>query len=135
MKLIFISSWILLSGLHAQAFRGGDSTIEHRVLARETLWFLASLYYGKASDYKKIMESNHFQNPEEMKEGMQIKIHDPRYIPNKNTFVERYADLWNKRELALTSAKAILASKNGVIPIDKILQMDSVRTLNIDHGH
>lgn len=129
MKWIFISGWILFSVLRAQAVEATASAIEHRVMERETLWFLASLYYGKASEYKKIMESNHFQHPEDMKEGMQIQIHGPKYTPNKRTFAERYTDLWNKRELALISMKTNVASRSGVIPIERIRQMDTVQTL------
>lgn len=121
---------MVFAGLRTQAYDG-----KYTVKKGETAWFLASLFYGEPNDYKKILETNHFQKPEEMKEGMLIQIDGPKYFSTQVTFIQRYTDLWEKRELELNKDRqpaqttAQNETRRVVIPLDRILRKDSLHQL------
>ncbi len=75
--------------------------VRHIVLEDETAWFLAELYYGKGSDYKKILKENGFSRPNEVVVGQVLKIKYPNYDPEDVAFNERIKILKKKRLQAL----------------------------------
>lgn len=85
----------------------------HTVGKDETVWFLATVYYGKGQEFEKILAANKMRKSEDLKEGMVIKIPSPKYSKEQSDFEAHYAELWEKR------AKALKAKEEARIPVVK----------------
>jgi hypothetical protein len=102
----------------------------HVVAEDETAWFLASVYYGKGQEFPKLLSSNHLQRPADMKEGMTLKIENPKYSHKSPGFKARYDKLWKARQKALgLSVGSELPTSKVVIPTERILHQDKTPTL------
>ncbi|MEZ0392620.1 MAG: LysM peptidoglycan-binding domain-containing protein [Pseudobdellovibrionaceae bacterium] len=104
--------------------------VKHVVLEDETAWFIAQVYYGNGTQFTKLLSANKLSRPEDMKEGMEILIEDPKFSQEQNQFAERYTKLWAARQkaLGLTTGESLPSSK-VVIPTQKILNQDNTPKL------
>ncbi len=103
-----------------------DRTVTHVVTEDETAWFLATLYYGQGNEFQKLLAANGLKRPGDLREGMELRILNPKYSKRNPGFAQRYADLWEKRQkaLGLATTGGLPASK-VVLPTEKIRQQDS----------
>lgn len=127
--------------------REAPATFEYTVLKDETAWFLSTVFYGKGQEYPRILSSNGLEKPEQIKEGMVLKIEGAQFWSTQAGFQERYADLLAKRSEALekkknaandedhkenrTPASTNVGHAEGevMIPVQKIRGKDSVSSL------
>jgi hypothetical protein len=100
MCLIFIF-FLASSSPLSRALATESVFVMHQVLEDETAWFLASVYYGHGDQYTKLLDANHLSRPEDMKEGMEIRIEAPRFSEHQADFKQRYTRLWEARQKAL----------------------------------
>lgn len=77
----------------------------HTMTKDETLWFLATVYYGNGSQYKKILSANHLTNVE-VDPGTVLNIPNPKFKPSMLNFTARYKKLYKIRQLSLNSKKS-----------------------------
>lgn len=110
---------------HAETGR----SIEHVFTGDETLWFLSQIYYGDGSQYTRIMEANHIESSEHVREGKRLVIPSPLFTPEQPGFAVRVAHLREKRAEALAkrgvaSEAAAVAGpwKTVVIPISSPIE-------------
>jgi hypothetical protein len=104
--------------------------ITHKVVEAETPWFLAQVYYGSGAQYTKLLKSNGWTRPEEMKEGMEIRIEDPKHFNTQANFSNRYSNLWEKRAKALgLKVDNRLPASKVVIPTQQIRNKDNTPKL------
>ncbi len=71
---------------------------EHRFHQGETLWFLSNVYYGKGTEYKKIVEANHLTGTESLKDGMVLHIPGTIWKNDTADFKVHYKEIWDQRE-------------------------------------
>jgi len=137
---------VLIFLLGTWTWQASAKDIHHTVTKDETPWFLATVYYGKGNDNVKILKANHLKNPDEMSEGMDVLIPDPKYDRSQSGFAARYSDLWKKRAVALKKRnKDVSADKylvveplpasKVVIPTEQIRRKDSLPTLPFTEIH
>jgi hypothetical protein len=111
------------------------NSVKHMVTKDETAWFLANVYYGKGQKYQDILAANGFSDPQEVKEGREIIIPNPKYHKGQEDFAARYSQVWEKRAQALKERnksvdaaqyliKAPMPSSKVVLPTDKIRAKD-----------
>jgi hypothetical protein len=131
MKLALIASFVLpIFFCLTNAWALGPHVVTHVVLEDETAWFIASVYYGHGSQFPKLLASNHLTRPEEMKEGMEIRIEEPKYFKEQADFSARYAKLWETRQKALGLKTAgALPNAKVVIPTESIRNQDNTPKL------
>jgi hypothetical protein len=107
------------------ALAKAQKVVTHVVTEAETPWFLATVYYGSGPSFSKILETNHLQRPDDMKEGMKVRIEDPKYSEDQSGFSERYKRLWQARQTALgLTVGNKLPNSKIIIPADHILHQD-----------
>ncbi len=105
-------------------------TITHKVMEAETPWFLAQVYYGKGALYPRLLKTNGWNRPEEMKEGMEIRIEAPEHWDAQAGFSERYSAIWEKRSKLLgLKIDNRMPSSKVVLPTATILSHDSTPKL------
>lgn len=81
-------------------------TVQHTVKERETLWFLAQLYYGSGADHEKILKDNRMSSPQEVKAGQVLNLINVIHQPKSAGFQDRYDRLWKEREEKLAARKS-----------------------------
>lgn len=130
MKTIRILTFLILNAWIFNFASAAEPVITHVVTEDETAWFLASVYYGKGSDFPKLLKSNKLSRPEDMTEGMEIRIENPKFSKTSPGFSDRYDRLWEQRQksLGLNSGQALPHVK-VVIPSEKIRNRDHTPTL------
>ncbi len=127
---IFLSSLLFCLITVSFAFAASTKVVKHVVQEDETAWFLASVYYGNGNHYTKLLQANGLTRPEEMKEGMEIQIPEPKFYKEQADFSARYAKLWEARQKALGLQKGSpLPNAKVVIPTETIRQQDSLQNL------
>ena len=127
---LLASVFSLVIGFSAVSFAKSPHVVKHVVLEDETAWFLASVYYGNGAQYPKLLTSNHLSRPEEIKEGMEIQIEEPRFFKQQENFSVRYNELWEKRQKALgLQSGSPLPNAKVVIPTETIRNQDSLQKL------
>ena len=126
--LMFYSS--ALTRAEAESKGVEKRTITHKVTEAETPWFLAQVYYGKGALYTRLLQANGFSRPEEMKQGMEIRIVAPEHWDAQPEFSKRYSALWETRSKALgLKIDNRMPSSKVVLPTVKILSHDSTPRL------
>ncbi len=115
--------------------QAAEKIVTHKITEDETAWFLASLYYGNGNQYQKLLQTNHVNRPEDLKEGMKIQVSNPKYNPEDPQFKERYTKLWQARQkaLGLTEGHSLPNSK-VVIATEKIRQHDRLTQLHFNEA-
>lgn len=127
----------------APAHPGSHGSFEYTVLKDETAWFLSHVFYGKGQEFHKILDSNGLSKPEQIKEGMTLKIEGALFAKTHVGFAERYTDLWEKRSAALEKKSADInggeyrdrapantqVERDSVVPVQHIRSKDSVSSL------
>jgi hypothetical protein len=122
-----LASWLTFS---STAFSQTPHVVTHVVLEDETAWFIASVYYGNGAQYPKLLASNHLTRPEEMKEGLEIRIENPKFFKEQSDFSARYAKLWEGRQKALgLKTSQALPNTKVVIPTESIRNQDNTPKL------
>lgn len=134
MKIGLISSLVFsflsLLVFSSAGFAKSKHVITHKVLEDETPWFIASVYYGSGALYTKLLTANGLDRAEQIKEGMEIRIEDPKYHQAQTSFTFRYAKLWEGRQKALGLRKGhALPNASVVIPTETIRSQDSTKQL------
>jgi LysM repeat protein len=86
---------------------------QHIMVQDETLWFLATLYYGNGAQYKKIISANHLSE-NEIGPGAVLNIPNPKFTNKMSGFKSRYVKLNKIRLAALKTKKGSqnIASRN-----------------------
>ncbi len=103
-----------------------ETVLTHAVTEGETALFLATVYYGKGHEYTKLLKANGVKRPEDIIEGMTIRIENPKFSKGSPEFADRYDRLWEKRQKALgLNAGKALPHARVVIPSDKIRKQDN----------
>lgn len=103
-----------------------ESITTHVVAEDETAWFIAQVYYGKGSEYPKLLFSNNLKRPEDMTTGMSIRIENPKFSKKQSAFAARYSRLWTARQKALgLQVGSSLPHSKVVIPTEKIRTQDN----------
>ncbi len=116
--------------LSVSVFADRGTTATHKVSAAETPWFLAQVYYGNGAEFSKLLKTNHMTRPEEMREGIEIQIENPKFQESDPQFQKRYSDLWDKRSKALgLKIDNRMPSSKVVIPTQKIRSKDNTPNL------
>lgn len=111
--------------------------VKHVVTKDETAWFLSNVYYGKGQEFEKILAANAFKSANELREGNEILIPNPKFHKGQSTFAAHYSELWDKRAKALKDrdkqveadkymVRKPLPTSKVVIPTDEIRSKDSV---------
>lgn len=110
MKKIFSAFAVLF--FMSVTIQAGGKEVKHTFKAGETLWFLSQVYYGDGNEYLKIVVKNHLPSAEDVHDGMELTIPEPKWDNSKEDFQAHYKELWDKREAQLHH-KAVAQSKKS----------------------